>query len=341
MHCHVLVSGLSWRQGDPREACEGLELGALETLLAKGRRAHAPARMPEQWLMERYGVERQRDWPVAPFSLLGDGGVPGTGAWMRADPVHLRIEQNQMVLADHNAFRVTREEAEALAEAINAHLGDRLVVHPLRTGRWYARLPDCPDIETIPLRAARGRAVDALLPRGPESMAWHALANELQMLLHAHPVNTAREDKGEHPINGVWFWGAGRLAPPAGRPFQHVAADDPLSRGLAQASGAEARELPPGAQAWLADAGDTGVALVALDALACASDYGDAGAWREALMGLEQAWYAPLLRALAAGRIGMLTLHLLDEAHSLEVEVSRSDLRHFWRRRKPIGHWLA
>lgn len=341
MHCHVLVHGLAWRHGDPREVREGLEPAALETLLARGRRARSAARTPEQWLMERYGVERRRDWPAAPFSLLGDGGAPGTGAWMRADPVHLRIERNQLVLADHNAFRVTREEAEALAEAINAHLGDRLVIHALRPGRWYARLPDCPDIETTPLRAARGRAVDALLPRGPESMAWHALANELQMLLHAHPVNTAREGRGEHPINGVWFWGAGRLASPAGRPFQHVAADDPLARGLAQASGAEARELPPGAQAWLADAGGTGIALLALDALACASDYGDAGAWREALTGLEQAWFAPLLRALSAGRIGMLTLHLLDGAHALEVEVSRSDLRYFWRRRKPFGHWLA
>ncbi len=341
MHCHVLVHGLAWPRGDLREVCDGLALDALETLLARGRRAQVPARRPEQWLMERYGVERQRDWPVAPFSLLGDGGAPGTGAWMRADPVHLRIERNQLVLADHNAFRVSREEAEALAEGINAHLGDRLVVHALRTGRWYARLPDCPDIETIPLRAARGGAIDALLPRGPESMAWHALANELQMLLHAHPVNAARESRGEPPINGVWFWGAGRLSPPAARPFQHVASDDPLARGLAQASGAEARELPPGAQAWLADSGDSGVALLVLDALACASDYGDAEAWREGLMGLEQAWFAPLRRALASGRIGMLTLHLLDEAQAIEVEASRSDLRYFWRRRKPIGHWLC
>lgn len=341
MHCHVLVCGLAWPRGDLREVCEGLALGALETLLAKGRRAQAPAQMPEQWLMERYGVERQRDWPVAPFSLIGDGGTPGAGAWMRADPVHLRIERNQLVLADHNEFRVSREEAEALAEGINAHLGDRLVVHPLRPERWYARLPECPDIETTPLRAARGRAIDALLPHGPESMAWHALANELQMLLHTHPVNAAREASGEHPINGVWFWGAGRLTPLASRPFQYVASDDPLARGLAQSSGAAARELPPDAQAWLADTGDSGVALVVLDALACASDYGDAGAWREGLMGLEQAWFAPLLRALAAGRIGMLSLHLLDEARGIEVETSRLDLRYFWRMRKPIGHWLS
>ena len=340
MHCHILVHGLSWRQGDPREVCDGLAPAALETLLARGRRVPAPAQLPQQWLMERYGVERRRDWPAAPYSLLGDGGVPGTDAWMCADPVHLRIERNQLVLADSSAFRVGQEEAEALAEAINAHLGDRLAVHPLRPQRWYARLAECPDVETTPLCAARGRVIDTLLPRGPESMAWHALANELQMLLHTHPVNAAREERGELPINGVWLWGAGRQAALGSRPFQLVASDDPLARGLAMASGASARELPSDAQAWLADTGATGVTLVVLDALARAADYGDALAWRESLMAMERAWFAPLLRALSAGRIGMLSLHLTDEARGIAIEAARADLRHFWRRRKPIVDWL-
>jgi len=34
-------------------------------------------------------------------------------------------------------------------------------------------------------------------------------------------------------------------------------------------------------------------------------------------------------------------LHLLGAEQALDVEVARSDLRRFWRRRKPLASWLA
>ena len=78
-----------------------------------------------------------------------------------------------------------------------------------------------------------------------------------------------------------------------------------------------------------------------LDSLAAASRYGQPDAWREALSKLELDWFAPLLAALKQGSIGMLTLHLLGREHALQVEVTRSDLRRFWRRREPLAGWLA
>jgi hypothetical protein len=52
---------------------------------------------------------------------------------------------------------------------------------------------------------------------------------------------------------------------------------------------------------------------------------------------LERDWFLPLLAALKSGRIGMLTLHLCGADSLLEVETVRSDLRYFWRRRKPLS----
>lgn len=341
MHCHVFVPGFAWRNGNVGELCSGLSLEAIETIVAKGRRTRSPGLATERWLLERFGVERQLDWPAAPFSLLADGGSPGDGVWVRADPVHLRLERDDLVLADCNLFRISREESEALVQSLNEHLNERLVIYPLRPERWHARLVDRPEIETTPLSAARGSAIDGHLLRGGDSARWHALVNELQMLLHEHPVNAEREARGELPINSVWFWGAGHLQQPSTRAFQYVAADDPLALGLAQAAGAQAQSLPADGGTWLAGAGDIGVALLYLDWLAPAQRYGDAQRWRVGLARLEQAWLIPLLAALRNGRIGMLTLYLAGEEQLLRVEATRSDLRYFWRRSRPIEHWLS
>jgi hypothetical protein len=345
MHCHLLIPGFGGPQVEASELCHGLAADALETLIAKGRRTSAPVSGPECWLFERFGVPRQRDWPAAPFSLLAEGGSPGNSAWTCADPVHLRFERNRLVLLDSTLFAIARDEAEALAGSINGHFGDRLVIYPLQAHRWYARLSGCPAMETTLLSSVRGGAIEAALPHGPDAMRWQACANELQMLLHDHPVNLAREARGELPVNSVWLWGAGRLPPPpdrsSARPFQYVAASDPLARGLAQASGAQAQELAANARGWLAESGRAGIGLVVLDSLAAPSRYGQPDAWREALSKLELDWFAPLLAALRQGTIGMLTLHLLGPEHALQVEVVRSDLRRFWRRRQPLWTWLA
>ena len=360
MHCHLLVPGFGWPQGEANEVCHPLAPDALETLISRGRRSSAPAFGTERWLLERFGVLRQRDWPAAPFSLIAEGGTPGSDTWICADPVHLRIERDRLMLADSTLFRIARDEAEGLARSINSHFGDSLIVYPMQPQRWYARLPACPDMETTPLSLVRGGAIEARLARGPEAMRWQAFANELQMLLHDHPVNLARESRGELPVNSVWLWGAGRLPPrparpparaparPLARPFQHVAASDPLARGLAQASGAQARELAANAQAWLAQecgaaggAGHARIGLIVLDSLAAPLQYGQADAWREALSQLELNWFVPLLAALKRGTIGMLTVLLLGLEQALQVEVTHSDLRRFWRRRQPLAGWLA
>ncbi len=341
MHCHLLVPGFGPPRGEASELCNALAPDALETLISRGRRSCAPAFGTERWLLERFGVPRQRDWPAAPFSLIAEGGTPGSDAWICADPVHLRIERDRLMLADSTLFRIARDEAEGLGGSINSHFGDSLMVYPMQPQRWYARLPACPDMETTPLSLVRGGAIETRLAHGPEAMRWQAFANELQMLLHDHPVNLAREARGELPVNSLWLWGAGQLPQLSARPFQYVAASDPLARGLAQASGAQARELAMNAQAWLAQAHNAGIGLIVVDALAAPSQYGQAEAWREALSRMELDWFAPFLAALKQGSLGMLTLHLLGRERALHVEVTRSDLRRFWRRRQALAGWLA
>jgi len=150
------------------------------------------------------------------------------------------------------------------------------------------------------------------------------------MLLHEHPVNAGREARGEPALNSIWFWGGGVIDAGRARPFSMVFGDDPLARGLALAAEIPARALPKNADSALAALGDEGLVLVVLDAPREAQ-------LRERRTALERDWFAPLFAALKSGRIGMLTLQLCGADSLLEVETVRSDLRYFWRRRKPLS----
>ncbi len=333
MHCLFIPDFFSTEGED-----SGDRLVAAETLFAKGRRRRLAASSPEAWLFERFAVPKQRDWPVAPYTLLADGGAPERDFWLRADPVHLRLGRDTLTFADSAAFEVSRAEAEALVETLNRHFGDAMLFYPVQPARWYVRLREAPDMRTTPPSAAREQTIEGNLPSGPDAIRFHALMNEAQMLLHEHPVNAEREARGEPALNSVWFWGGGVIAAAKDRPFSTVFGDDPLARGLALAAGIPARALPKDAGVMLAAAGGEGVALVVLES---PGDATGSARFRERRAALEHDWFGPLLAALQSGRIGMLTLSLPGADSLLEVETVRPDLRHFWRLKKPLANYLG
>jgi len=340
MHCQLLVPDLFWPEREFREIYGALAVPALQQLLAKGRRRQAETSAVESWLCEQFGVDIQGDWPLAPYCMLADGGEPAGHHWLRADPVHLELEGKHLVLASSDQFSISQLEAEDLAASLNAHFSaDGLTFCPLRPDRWYLRLASPPALETTPLAAAVGRSINSLLPRGPDAPTWRARLNEVQMLLHGHAVNAARESAGKAPVNSVWLWGGGSLAATLSAPFSAVWSKDPFAAGLAQAAKLPAHALPDSAADWLRASVSTGVQLVLLDALRSPTQYGDAHAWREALLRLERDWFAPLLEALRQERIGMLSLLALGPAGLLCAEVTRGDLRRFWRRVKPLADY--
>jgi hypothetical protein len=343
MHVHLLVPDLCHPELlAPEVSGTRIQLASAEMLVARGRRSLAPtATGTESWLKARFGVDSPDDSGFAAWSLLGDGLAPGDSAWLRADPVHLRVNRDALMLADATLFGISSEEAEGLIGHLNKHFAPALEFLPGHPRRWYtkadgAALPNC-----TPPAQARGRAVSAHLPAGVNAMRWHALMNEVQMALHDHPVNEARESRGELPVNSIWFWGGGVLQQPPSRPFDQVYSDDPLARGLALASGASAAPLPEDAAALLSTPSDSGRVLVVLDALSAPLAYGDGQAWSAQAARLERLWFAPLLAALRAERIGMITLHMGMADGGLSTETVRNDLRRFWRRSKPLTAYSA
>ncbi|MBS4097191.1 MAG: hypothetical protein KGZ83_10205 [Sulfuricella sp.] len=286
------------------------DLPTLRLLGARGTSLPPPEDGAEAWLCQAFGVARQTDWPAAPYSLLGEGVDPGNGYWLHADPVHLRLMRNYMILFGGPELTVSADEAQAWCATLERHFSDdglRFVApHPLR---WYLRLAEGPGPATHPLAAVLGREIRPWLPQGTR---WLKLLNEIQMLLHADPRNTLREEQGLAPVNSVWLWGGGKLQGQPTPPCTAVYADHPLARGLATAAHIPAHPLPASAATCLAEAG--GDLLIVAD-----------GPTAEEL---ENNWLVPLKNALAKGQLERLAIIVPGQR---QIEVSRLDLWKFWR----------
>ncbi len=332
MHCRLLVPDL-WPPEPEFAGALSTRFPKLETLMARGRASDAPWSSVAQWLLEAFSVPRQVDWPSAPYALLGEGRAPGDTFWAHADPVHLRADGDRLLVADPSLLELTLDEATELAGTLSNHFRGSLALEPVAPLRWFAQLEAPPEQPTTPLGEVAGRALH--IESAP--LRWHALMNEMQMLLHEHPVNQAREARGAVPVNGVWLWGGGRMGEVQSPGLRSVLSDAPLARGLATAGGVRSGRLPRDAGRWLAEGDADGVHLVVLDRLSAARRRSAPAEWLAALESLERDWFAPLVEALQRGRIGMVSLHLAAEHALLQTETTRTDLRHFWRRRKSLA----
>lgn len=296
---------------------------ALQTLLSKGRREPLPADFTS-FLFEQFQLKTEpgKDQPVASLSALGDGLDAAGGWWLRADPVHMVADRDQLYLSACNALEVSRREADELVAELNRlYAEDGWQFIAATPERWYLRLPEALAMRTVSTGAAMGCRVGEVLPQGDDALVFQRAMTEMQMLLHASPVNARRSEQGLLTVNSLWFWGCGVL-PAATREsaWDRVVADDPLARGLARLYGLEA-ESP--ATATLA-VGGKGRVL-----------------WQANVESLEQAeqeLFAPLLAMLKSGALAELAIALpgLGRWH-----IDRPALRRWWRRTKPLSSLLC
>ena len=176
------------------------------------------------------------DTPVAPLAMLGAGGDPRGDYVLCANPVHLAADRDTVVLVQ----RVDDLPADAqarLVRMLDDHFAaDGLRFEALRSDAWFARCTNVPDVRMTPLDAALRRPLFPHLPAGADARRWRSWQNEIQMLLHEHPVNDERDAHGEPAVTGLWFWGGGRLGDIAGAPIAFVAAaagtSGDVARGL-------------------------------------------------------------------------------------------------------------
>jgi hypothetical protein len=249
------------------------------------------------------------------------------GYWMRLDPVNFEDDKNFLMLSYPSALEdLTLQEAEELGAAINEHFSeDGWHLEIAGPGRWHLRLDEDPSIQTTPPWHVVGRDILQHLPAGKNSSRWRTWLTEIQMLLHAHPVNAKRIAEGQKPVNGVWAWGGGYL--PA----------------IGQSSSA----VLVGQNAFL-----SGLALLTKQEYLCQDVFARINAEeqilfvdyaRQALLSgslenalqavelLDKNIFEPLSKELKSGHIRKLNI---IDCPGYVVKISASGLRKWWRRRK-------
>jgi len=278
-------------------------------------------------LCQAFGINQQQDWPLAPICALAEGFNTDDGYWLRLDPVHLEVVMGGLLLRPPSSLQLSLPEARALIADINLHWCDiGLAVQALSPTRWYLQLPAAPDLHTTPLDQMDGEYLTPHLPRGADARHYLKLINEVQMLMHAHPVNLARENEGRPAVNGLWLWGGGNLADSkvernAKTKLDRVAGNDFELHALARHTGCEFSAPPK----KLSEMHATGRALVALTPFD-GGLYGDIAAH---LAQLEEDWFHPLLRQLTWGRIRQVRLDLIGQQ---AVTLTPGQVWRFWRK---------
>jgi len=296
----------------------GFAMPALEHLLAKGSVSKS-TQVFEAALCEAFGIEKQLDWPVAALSWLGEGNDPGDECWLYADPVNLQLQRDYFSLNLPVPVPLDLAESEELIASLNRHFSeDGLQFSVAPSGQWYLRMASAVAVKTSFPTQAAGRDIRDFLPIGAEADKLRSVLNEMQMLLHEHPVNKAREERGEVIINSLWLSGSGRVPIQTLDSSITIFTDIALAKGLALVAGNSSHPLP----------GD----FSALDKeLAHAMLVPGKSAQSD------EQWLMPMSLALKAGKIRHLTIELFANDQHVHLEVYPVDMWKFWRKPQPLG----
>ncbi len=323
---HLLLPGLLWPAKAIIDLVYDLPLPALSWLLGKGQCHYQPISDSLSWQAAAAGIP---SLPAAALRRIA-AGRPTEGDWLCLDPISLRVERTQLVLEDPAALALNADESATLLADLAPLLAELGELHADQPGEWHLHLANPSNIRTTPLADAIGLNADQLMPQADNVRSWRRILNEAQMILHTHPVNTARSQRGLAPVNSLWPWGEGQLPSPANSAWTSIHADSNVWQGLAKHIGATAQPLPAEFNA------QPGSTLVLHHALATATQHVDALSWRQAILTLENTWFAPLVAALQDGRLNEVVLHGHGSGHALTATINRSDRLRFWRKPAPL-----
>ena len=131
--------------------------------------------------------------------------------WLYVLPVHLVLQRDSFSLAAPVPLPLTNSEVDALTALFNEHFAADGKSFFWHENKWFLRLQVNPNIQTNAPLAAINKDISTYLPTGDGAMRWASFSNEVQMLLFEHPINQAREAKGQLAINSIWCYGLGKI----------------------------------------------------------------------------------------------------------------------------------
>ncbi len=194
----------------PEEAASviptAIDLPGLAWLL---RFARPPVSCPDwrAWLAAQIGQAALAQEPLA--RLAARAFVePGftADAWI-ATPVHLEARLDHVRLVDRGLLRVGADEGRRWSEAFAREFGPEVKLHPAGERGFLLTGLEGTDAQTVDPARLLDSDVAPSLPRGANAGGLRRLGAELEMWLHATPLNEERHRAGHPRISAFWFWG--------------------------------------------------------------------------------------------------------------------------------------
>jgi len=174
--------------------------------------------------------------PIAQHRFLFDTDKKAPPHCVCAELIHLQADTDNARLLPMRALDVSDEESDQLIDALNDLIRqDGLEVMRTAPYSYYLTGMSASELDTWPAHAVANRKIADHLPRKTEAGNWRRLMTEVQMLFHAHPVNIARANAKQLPINGMWFWGGAEVSIYSPTESVELYTTDPYACGLAKA----------------------------------------------------------------------------------------------------------
>jgi hypothetical protein len=132
---------------------------------------------------------------------------PSETVWL-AELSAISVGREGATIAHPASFEITTDEADALFDAVSGLWADRAIsALPLNNRQWRIWLDPSASTRSLTPAAMAEMRLSDWWPQEDSLREWRRLLNEIQMVWHDHPVNLARAERGEMPINSLWLFG--------------------------------------------------------------------------------------------------------------------------------------
>jgi len=249
-------------------------------------------------------------------------------SWL-VTPLHLQAGMKTVHVPMNAVMTLTPAESHQLASEFAAIFGaDGLVLQPIEPGGFLLHGLEAEGALTVEPARLLGGTLDEGLPSGPGSRRLRQLMTEIDLWLHALPLNRTRESRHEPRVSTLWVWGGGQgfreglLQSPARDGWAALYADDAWVAAFAQLTGIDLRALPRDAESLLAERASSGAGDSPEESVCVVLSSADIG-----LAALDAAWVGPALEAVHAGVLGGVSIVGNDRC----VRFLRGDTWRFWR----------
>jgi hypothetical protein len=269
-------------------------------------------------LLARIIQETGLPYPEQGFAALRMWGQTGDRPtkWIAAaDPVYLEPRLDHLCLHELRRTGVEASQMRSLINHLQTTLATGTAYGFTRLGSYGYLSSKTPVVTaTVPAYVVDQQRPEVFLPGGDDTAMHRNLLSEIEMALHEHEVNLAREADGQLPVNSLWLWGGGTAPEQITRAQPPLYSDDALLTGY-----------------WYSG---TGVAEPWLGNIAACIDQSVAGFVAETpefddSPALLESCLHGLRKALRSGRLSSLTLLFRD---GIRAHVRRSHALRVWRR---------